>query len=162
MIEYCEGSIFKSEAEMLVVPVNTKGVMGAGLALQFKEKWPDVDHQYKIYCEGGMLKPGKIMLIPSTEKRPIVVLFATKQDWQKPSKLEWIETGLEDLRRFALNYGRVSTIAMPQLGCGLGGLEWRDVKGLIERTFKEEPEIRIEVYIYAPKEKQYRKKLKRR
>lgn len=154
MIEYCEKTdIYKydSECRAIVVPVNCRGVLGAGAALAFKQAFPDLEHHYTMYCKSGLLKPGKMLYIPSDQKRPAIICLATKDHWRDPSKLEWIEKGLYDMRNFVEQCG-LNVIRMPQVGCGLGGLEWAEVKKLIERIFKD-TNVLIQVYIYAPKTK---------
>src|SRR5215510_4907138 len=101
MIELVTGSIFESGCEALVNAVNCKGVMGAGLALEFKNRFPRMMTEYKRACEKGILRPGQVHAVKVSEENPKwVVNFATKDDWKNPSKLEWIEFGLSDLRRW--------------------------------------------------------------
>ena len=142
MIEYIEGDIFESPAQVIVNTVNTVGVMGKGLALSFKQRYPEMFEHYKITCEKHMLTVGKLMLF--YEQDHWLLLFPTKENWRNPSKLEYIEKGL---MKFVQTYAEknITSIAFPRLGCGNGELDWNDVKPLMERYLKNLP---IDVYIY--------------
>jgi len=159
MIKYIEGDIFESPAQVIVNAVNTVGVMGKGLALSFKQRYPQMFEKYKSACEKHLLTIGKLMLFYETDHW--LLLFPTKEDWRNPSKLEYIEKGLI---KFVQTYAEkgITSIAFPRLGCGNGELDWADVKPLMERYLKELP---IDVYIYlcpnpelVPKYKKYQKK----
>lgn len=145
-IHYVKGSIFQTEAMALVNPVNCVGVMGKGLALEFKKRAPEMFERYAAVCKAKKLKPG-ILHYYSAEDC-LVVNFPTKVDWRNPSELDYIEQGL---RTFRKNYAKrnISSVAFPPLGCGLGGLKWTDVKALMEKYLSDLP---IDVYIYQPKE----------
>jgi O-acetyl-ADP-ribose deacetylase (regulator of RNase III) len=99
MIRETTGDILDADVEALVNPVNTVGVMGAGLALQFKRKYPDMLHQYVGTCRANEMCVGRVVVhYPGLGHRPWhIVLFPTKQDWRNPSQLEWIDAGLADL-----------------------------------------------------------------
>ncbi len=142
MIEYIEGDIFESPAQVIVNTVNTVGVMGKGLALSFKQRYPKMFEQYKIACEKKLLTIGKLMLFYEADHW--LLLFPTKENWRNPSKLEYIEKGL---MKFVQTYAEknISSIAFPRLGCGNGELDWNEVKPLMERYLKKLP---IEVYVY--------------
>lgn len=142
MIEFLKGNLFKSTADALVNPVNCEGVMGKGLALEFKRRWPEMYRTYQDICGRGEFQPGSVALFNGTA--PKIILFATKGAWRNPSQYEYIETGLERLKAGLKIWG-LDSIAMPALGCGLGGLEWPRVKELIEAHLKDVP-VRIEVY----------------
>ncbi len=128
MIETVQTDIFQSQASTLVNPVNTKGVMGAGLALEFKKRFPGMFVEYQQACRNGSLAIGKLVLHHTSPKK--IISFPTKGDWRQGSKLEYIEKGLLDLVN---NYKiwKLNSIAFPKLGCGLGGLSWFDVQNLI-------------------------------
>ena len=130
MIRYLTGDIFQSEMQTLVVPVNTVGVMGAGLAKEFARRYPKMFEIYREDCEDGIYKVGRLGIWRENISRWILN-FPTKTDWRKPSKLEYIEAGLETLVE---TYERayIESIAFPKLGCGLGGLHWPDVRALFE------------------------------
>jgi O-acetyl-ADP-ribose deacetylase (regulator of RNase III) len=142
MIEYIEGNIFDSPAQVIVNTVNTVGVMGKGLALSFKQRYPDMFERYKAVCEKHQLSIGKLMLV--YEPDHWLLLFPTKENWRNPSKLEYIEKGL---MKFVQTYAEknITSIAFPRLGCGNGELNWDDVKPLMERYLKKLP---IDIYIY--------------
>lgn len=116
--------------DALVNPINCVGIMGKGLALQFKKKFPDIYKPYQRACQEKQLYPGKVLSLYSLEGLTYVVNFPTKNHWREKSKLEYIETGLDDL---VLNIQdlNIRSISIPALGCGEGGLNWDDVKPLI-------------------------------
>lgn len=142
MITYLEGDIFSSPAQVIVNAVNTVGVMGKGIALAFKNRYPKMFEVYKDACEKKKFQMGKLMLCHAPDH--LILLFPTKENWRNPSKLEYIEKGLD---RFVKNYAEknISSIAFPKLGCGNGELKWEDVKPLMEKYLKPLP---IDVYIY--------------
>lgn len=142
MIEYIEGDIFNSPAQVIVNTVNTVGVMGKGLALSFKQRYPEMFESYRNACEKKQLKIGKLMLWYAPDHW--ILLFPTKENWRNPSKLEYIEKGLY---KFVSTYSEknITSIAFPRLGCGNGELNWDDVKPLMEKYLKALP---IDVYIY--------------
>jgi len=124
---------FSNDFDCYVNPVNCVGVMGAGLAKEFKARFPHNYRVYRDFCKSGYLAPGKILFVP--EKGKFIANFPTKVDWRDPSKLEYIQLGLAELIN-VLENTTVKTIAMPALGCGLGGLQRNDVFPLILDTFK--------------------------
>ena len=142
MIQYIEGDLFQSPAQVIVNTVNTVGVMGRGIALSFKERYPDMFVRYRACCEKKQLTIGKLMLF--YEPDHWVLLFPTKENWRNPSKIEYIEQGL---MKFVNTYAEknISSIAFPRLGCGNGELSWDDVRPLMERYLKPLP---INTYIY--------------
>lgn len=129
MIEYVEGDIFNSPAQVIVNTVNTVGVMGKGLALSFKKRYPEMFASYRSACEKRQLKTGKLMLWYAPDHW--ILLFPTKENWRNPSKLEYIENGLI---KFVNTYAEknITSIAFPKLGCGNGELNWDDVRPLME------------------------------
>ena len=141
MIEYIEGDIFESPAQVIVNTVNTVGVMGKGLALSFKQRYPQMFEKYKLACEKHQLTIGKLMLFYEADHW--LLMFPTKENWRNPSKLEYIEKGL---MKFVQTYAEknITSIAFPRLGCGNGELNWADVKPIMERSLKKLP---IDVYI---------------
>ena len=142
MVEYIEGDIFSSPAQVIVNTVNTVGVMGKGLALAFKKRYPDMFDKYRKACENHQLTVGKLMLF--YEPDHWILLFPTKDHWRYPSKLEYIESGL---KVFTSIYSEknISSIAFPRLGCGNGELNWNDVRPIMEKYLKPLP---IDIYIY--------------
>ncbi|MCR5824301.1 MAG: macro domain-containing protein [Lachnospiraceae bacterium] len=142
MLKYVEGNLFGSPAQVLVNTVNTVGVMGKGIALEFKKRYPEMFNEYKEQCDKHRLVVGKLMLW--YEPDHWLLLFPTKEHWRNPSKLEYIEKGLMAFTRKYADYN-ISSIAFPKLGCGNGELDWNDVKPLMEKYLKDLP---IDVFIY--------------
>lgn len=142
MIEYIEGDIFDSPAQVIVNTVNTVGVMGKGLALSFKQRYPDMFERYRIACEKHQLTIGKLMLF--YEPDHWLLLFPTKEHWRNPSKIEYLEKGL---MKFVDSYAdkNITSVAFPRLGCGNGELDWNVVRPIMEKYLKILP---IDVYIY--------------
>ncbi len=154
MIHYATKPLFSSAADALVNPVNCSGYLGKGLALEFKRRFPECVEPYNAACSAGWLRPGRVIFIrllvnpvfKNFQDRPGIILFPTKDNWRQRSKLEWIEEGVTDLVRQYRFWG-VSSIAMPQIGCGLGGLDWSAVKPILERALMKEP-IDVEVCMH--------------
>lgn len=145
-IKYIEnGNIFNSSCEFLINPVNTVGVMGKGLALQFKNLFPNNFLKYRQHCLNGNLTIGKLLI--TTENNKKIINFPTKEDWRNPSKLEYIILGLEKLE-IAIERFNIKSIAFPKIGCGLGGLDWNNVLPEIIKFFERiSDDIVIEIYI---------------
>lgn len=146
MITFTQGNIFESEATALVNPVNCVGIMGRGLALQFKRKYPNNFERYCIACARNQVRPGQahVFRVPGPQSRWIVN-FPTKRHWRHPSQIEDIDSGLLDLSLICRSYP-IPSIAIPPLGCGLGGLPWPDVKRLIVRRLENLESTRVLVY----------------
>lgn len=148
MIRWIEGDYWESEGqvEALVNTVNTQGVMGKGLALEFKQRYPENFEHYQEACESGQLQIGKLLVFKTGKLMPqYIINFPTKKHWRSKSKLEYIEQGLEDLVEI-IRTEQIKSIAIPPLGCGLGGLKWRDVKPLIQKYLEPLQEVEIRVY----------------
>ena len=145
MITYVKGDIFSSPSKIIVNTVNTVGVMGKGVALEFKKRYPDMFLSYKSLCDEKRLDVGKLVLWRNSEKW--VLLFPTKKHWRNPSKLEYIEQGLI---KFVENWDKLgaNSIAFPRLGCGNGGLNWDVVRPLMEKYLNPLP---LQVLIYVDK-----------
>lgn len=142
MITYICGDIFSSKSQVLVNPVNCIGVMGAGLALNFKQQYPDMFSHYQTMCSENRIKPGCLWLYHSS---PWILCFPTKRHWRDRSRIEWIDVGLRNFIKIYKEKG-IESIAFPKLGCGLGGLNFdRDVKPLMEH-YLSDPPISIEIY----------------
>lgn len=146
MIHYVTGSIFDSKAEALVNPVNTRGASGAGLHKQFAKWFPEEENHYKEACRAGVFKIGYIATSKISSEK-YICFFPTKDDWRSPSKIEYITKGLKTLIIHLINHD-IKSVAIPPLGCGLGGLKWPDVKKEIEDIFQYYPEITV--YLYTP------------
>lgn len=123
MIDIEKGNILQSKAEAVINTVNTKGVMGKGIALQFKEAYPVMFNDYKHACKEGSVAVGKMFVWrnPSFFGPRYIINFPTKDDWRQPSKIEYIKTGLIDLAKVICEF-KIHSIAIPPLGCGNGGL----------------------------------------
>ncbi|CAM2067778.1 Macro domain-containing protein [Sulfidibacter corallicola] len=144
MITYIEGDLFQSPAKVLVNAVNTVGVMGKGIALQFKKRYPDMFRDYRELCERKDFTIGKLHLHTLAEKW--ILNFPTKTHWRRPSKLEYIEEGLKCFEKKYAEAG-IESIAFPLLGCGNGELPWHDVKPMMEKHLKRLP-IQVFIYLY--------------
>lgn len=145
MITYKQGSIFDSEARHLVNPVNCLGISGKGLALEFKKRWPNVFERYKIACQEFSLAPGDILPIKSNALDLYTIIHAaTKDNWREPSHYYYVESCLQQLAIY-MNHWEVKHIAIPALGCGLGGLDWKIVKPMFEQ-YLGQLDSNIEVY----------------
>jgi len=147
MIELTQGDILKARAEALVNTVNCVGVMGRGVALQFRKAFPDNFKVYKHVCDRKQLHPGRVLVYDLGRLEPprYVINFPTKRHWKGRSKLEDIQAGLVALTREVRKRG-IRSVAIPPLGCGLGGLDWDVVRPMIEEAFADLPEVHVEVY----------------
>lgn len=145
MINYLTGDIFESECQALVNPVNCMGVMGAGLAKEFKKKFPFNFHQYRLACQDGEIVLGFMFTTHEAGSDKWIINFPTKKHWNDRSNIREIKWGLTDLRN---TLGRMSlgSVALPAVGCGLGGLKWKEVKKEIELVFSLSP-LRVDVYL---------------
>src|SRR5690554_4544511 len=149
MINYKTGNLLESEAEALVNTVNTVGVMGKGIALQFKNRFPN---NFKIYakaCKDQSLTVGKLLVTEESSLlsgKKLIVNFPTKTNWRLPSEYQYIEDGLRELARFIVERG-IKSIAIPPLGAGNGGLEWIKVKTLIEKHLND---LDCDIQVYEP------------
>lgn len=148
MIQYVHGDLLKSPAEALVNTVNCVGTMGKGIALSFKKRFPDNFKAYKLACNKKQVQPG-VMFIYSMNnlfETRYIINFPTKNHWREKSKLSYITDGLQDLIRVIKEY-QISSIAIPPLGCGNGGLKWSEVKPLIEQYLHD---LNCDIYVYEP------------
>lgn len=144
MIEFKTGNIFESDAEDLVNTVNCVGVMGRGIALQFKNKYPENFKAYQQACKQELLKPGK-MFVFETEQIVLpkwIVNFPTKRHWRGKNRIEDIESGLIDLANF-IQEKNIHFIAIPPLGASLGGLDWNEVRLRIEKALSHIENVSI-------------------
>ena len=143
MIIYKTGNIFNSSAQVITNTVNCVGVMGKGLALSYKKKYPEMFHDYKVKCDKGEVIPGQPYLWENDKVQ--ILNFPTKRHWNQNSILSDIENGLKYLSE---NYARmeISSLALPPLGCGLGGLDWTEVKKIIDKYLG--PIEDLDVYVY--------------
>lgn len=148
MIESGTGNLLRAQVDALVNTVNTVGVMGKGVALQFKSAFPQNYKAYRDACSRGEVQLGRMFVWDSGRLGPqrYVINFPTKGHWRSKSRLQDIERGLQDLSRVAGEL-ELDSIALPALGCGNGGLQWSDVLPLIERQFADSP---LRVLVFPP------------
>ncbi len=150
MIELTQGNLLEADADALVNTVNCVGVMGKGIALQFKQAFPENFTHYAKVCKAKQMHPGHVLVFETggIVNPKYIINFPTKRHWKGKSKMEDIEAGLQDLAAQIQRLG-IRSIAIPPLGAGLGGLNWLDVKQRIEATFAELPDVRV--LLFEPK-----------
>lgn len=156
MIHYTQGNLLDAEVEALVNTVNTVGIMGKGIALMFKEAFPENFRLYAAACKRGEVQIGRMFF---TERPPLagsgrgprwIINFPTKRHWRDRTRPEWVQAGLADLTRL-LQEKAIRSIALPPLGCGNGGLEWSAVRPLIEQALAGFPSVEVLVYEPTPR-----------
>jgi len=155
-IYFEKGNLFETNAEAIVNTVNCVGVMGKGVALEFKNRWPDNFKAYKKLCQSKQLRPGKVFIFDTGDLfddpkkiQRYLINFPTKDHWRSKSKMSYIEEGLDDLL-VKLGNLNIKSVALPPLGCGNGGLNWGQVKSLLEEKLSKIQSI--DFHIYDPKE----------
>ncbi|HHF3787808.1 TPA: macro domain-containing protein [Haemophilus influenzae] len=147
MIEFKKGNIFSTQCDVIVNAVNCVGVMGAGIALEFKIRFPEMFKKYKEFCENGSLDIGKLWIYSISKKKfgfSRILIFPTKKDWKKPSKEEFIIEGLEKFIQCYKNKN-ISSIAFPYLGTGKGGISKEIILRIMNRYLYDLP-IKIEIW----------------
>jgi len=147
MITYQTGNILHDQADAIINTVNTVGVMGKGLALQFKKAFPDNFKVYKKSCDDKSLITGQVLTVPlSSLNAPFYIInFPTKAHWRSKSKIEYIEQGLLSLKDEVKRLN-LKSVAIPALGSGLGGLPWREVETAIHHSLSDMPDIEWKIY----------------
>lgn len=148
MIKILSGNLLKDSAEALVNTVNTKGIMGKGIALQFKQAYPDMFSKYEYDCKNENIIVGKVHVYDNGALGGgprWIINFPTKNHWKAKSKLVDIESGLSDLAKVIKDL-KIKSIALPPLGCGLGGLDWKDVLPLIESKLGSIEGLTVHLY----------------
>jgi O-acetyl-ADP-ribose deacetylase (regulator of RNase III) len=150
-IKLTTGDLLEQRVDAIVNTVNTVGVMGKGIALQFKRKWAANAKAYEAACKRREVVPGKMFVFDNggLVEPKFIINFPTKRHWRQPSRMIDIESGLADLIA-QVKHLRIRSTAIPPLGCGNGGLNWREVRPRIEAAFKELPDV--EVRLFAPSE----------
>ena len=146
MINFKTGDILSDQSEAIVNTVNCVGVMGKGIALQFKKRFPNNYTDYKIACDRGAVKPGQMFVHETDKLNPRYIFnFPTKRHWKMQSRIEDIESGMISLVA-EIKRLNISSIAIPALGCGLGGLNWNEVLSIIQRHLNELPNLNVIIY----------------
>lgn len=149
MITFLSGNLFDLDADFRVNPVNCVGVMGKGIALSFKERYPDMFALYREYCYNGDLYPGGLYVwknpVPPNET---VINMATKSNWRNPSKFSFVADGIENLRKFLIQQPIGSVVTIPAIGCGCGELSWDRVKPELQRVLQN---LEQNIYVYSPR-----------
>ncbi len=145
MITYTTGNIIEAKNQAIVCPVNCEGVMGAGLALEFKKYIPQYYKDYRYTCIAGMLHPGKMHVFKyGSINTEYIISFPTKNKWKHWASMDYINDGLVALKGTIEELG-IESIALPKLGCGLGGLAWSNVNKEIQRQLGN---LAINIVIY--------------
>ena len=165
MIQQSKGNLLEAPAEALVNTVNTVGIMGKGIALQFRQAYPEMYRAYAKACKVGEIRLGQVQAfdLGGLAGGPRwVINFPTKGHWRADSRLVDIETGLADLVA-TIRRLHIRSIALPPLGCGNGGLDWRVVRPIIEKAFQDLPDVAVLLYepAGAPKSAQMPNRTKR-
>jgi O-acetyl-ADP-ribose deacetylase (regulator of RNase III) len=149
MIKYITGDILESSADALINTVNTVGVMGKGIALQFKKAYHNNYKAYVEACKRNEIEIGKVFIVKDSNLNSgtkYIINFPTKKDWRKPSEYSFIDAGLDDLVRVLKEY-EIKSVAIPPLGAGNGGLEWEKVKKIIEQKLGN---LDVEIVVFEP------------
>jgi O-acetyl-ADP-ribose deacetylase (regulator of RNase III) len=148
-MKYVTGNLLDANTEALVNTVNTIGVMGKGIALQFKDRFPSNFKAYAAACKRGEVKTGKMFVVKEVtlQGQTVIVNFPTKTEWFRKSQYSFIEEGLLDLVRVIQEY-KIRSISLPPLGCGNGGLRWEKVKPLMEKYLQ--PLTDVDIYVFEP------------
>lgn len=146
MVTMTTGNLLRAEVEALVNTVNTVGVMGKGVAYQFKQAFPENARAYEKACKLEEVRIGSMFVTHTGRFEPrLIINFPTKRHWKGNSRIDDIRAGLTDLVR-VIREERIRSIAIPPLGCGLGGLRWEDVRPLIVTAFEELPEVEVQLF----------------
>lgn len=148
MIKFVTGDFFEYDADIRINTVNCVGVMGAGVALLFKNKYPDMFNEYLKACQNKEVQPGKPHVWQDNDifSKTTIINFPTKVHWKNPSEYEYIEKGLIWLKNYLSDKGN-STLTLPALGCGHGGLDWERVKGMINNYLSG---VRTNILVFEP------------
>ncbi|HOS93495.1 MAG TPA: macro domain-containing protein [Armatimonadota bacterium] len=147
MIEEARGNLLQADVEALVNTVNCVGYMGRGIALQFRQAFPANYEAYVKACRAGEVQPGRVLVYETDALMGprYIINVPTKRHWRGRSRYDDVEAGLSALAQVVRERG-IRSVAVPPLGCGLGGLDWRRVRSMIQRAFAELPEVRVLLY----------------
>lgn len=146
MLTFTKGDMFKVSVDIRVNTINCVGVMGAGIALTFKKRYPDMFNEYKRECNLGLVHPGQLY-IWKPSANDWIINFPTKRHWRQPSRYEDIESGLVALHTYLAPLGNVR-VALPALGCGHGGLNWNRVSQMISEYLSD---LEAEILVFVPR-----------
>lgn len=148
-MRFTQGNLLEARVDAVVNTVNTVGVMGKGIALMFKERFPENFKAYEAACKAGTVRVGEMFVTAGAELDgpKWIINFPTKKHWMHPTKLEWVRDGLTALKE-VIREKKIRSIAIPPLGCGNGGLEWTIVRPLIESALADLEDV--EVIVYEP------------
>lgn len=152
MMHFTQGNLLEANVDALVNAVNTVGVMGKGIALMFKERFPKNYREYVAASQAGEIQIGRMFVSATDEPSnpKWIVNFPTKKHWRHPTKIEWVREGLVALHQ-VIRDKHIKSIAIPALGCGNGGLNWADVRPLIEEYLSDLADT--EIIVYEPTQK---------
>ncbi len=139
------GDLFAADTDAIVNAVNCVGVMGKGLALAFKKQFPDNFEAYRRACDTGEVMPGKMFVVERASAPRWIINFPTKRHWRSPSTLDDVRSGLVDLIA-QVKSREIKSVAIPALGCGLGGLRWEDVRPAILDACAPLTDVRFVVF----------------
>ncbi|MFH1497185.1 MAG: macro domain-containing protein [Verrucomicrobiota bacterium] len=147
MIHFTQGNLLDAPVEAVVNTVNTVGIMGKGIALMFKERFPENFAAYEAACKAGKVEVGHMFVQAGVELEGPrwIINFPTKKHWRQPTKLEWVESGLVALQQ-VIREKNIRSIGLPPLGCGNGGLDWSIVRPKIESALADLPDVDVVVY----------------
>jgi O-acetyl-ADP-ribose deacetylase (regulator of RNase III) len=148
VIKLTQGDLLaKDDVDAVVNAVNCVGVMGKGIALQFKHRWPANFGAYATACQAGQVRPGRMFIydLGGLVQPHHIINFPTKDHWREESRIQFINAGLVDLVAQVRRLG-IRSIAIPPLGCGNGGLRWADVRPLIQAAFEPLPEVEVRLF----------------
>lgn len=144
------GDILNCNVRTIVCPVNTVGVMGAGLALAMRRRYAGLYQHYRWLCREKRLRTGVCATFTPTDGDQQILLFPTKAHWRQPSKIEYVEEGLEYLMEHLASLN-ITQVAFPPIGCGLGGLDYtRQVKPMLKQYLDPEPDLEVHLLLPPP------------
>lgn len=150
MIQFMHGNLFDTRADILVNPVNCDGVMGKGIALEFKRRWPEMFQEYRVECVQKRLRIGTDFTWTVVDGSGMIINIPTKRHWKDPSMYEDLAVSLGVLRVRIVGLGKRWSVAMPALGCGNGGLNWTFVKPMVVDALGSLPNT---IYVFEPEER---------
>lgn len=153
-IKFKHGDMFQEPTQAIVNTVNCVGVMGKGVALEFKKRWPDNFEAYRKLCRDKKLVPGNMFVFDRggiiNDGPRFLINFPTKNNWRSKSKISYITDGLDDLVK-KINELNITSISIPPLGCGNGGLDWKEVKPIIEEKLNALSNVEIIIFLRKTK-----------